>query len=111
MLGYLSANCGTCHNRRGEIGPDAPSLAFADLLKDGDTLLTRLAAHRTMWQAPGQPEGATRMVDSAAPERSAMLLRMGSRSPLSQMPPLGTVVTDDAALAAVRVWIARRPRS
>jgi mono/diheme cytochrome c family protein len=105
LLGYLGANCGTCHNSRGEIGPDAPSMAFADLMRNGDTLLTRLAAHRTMWQAPGQPDGETTMIDRAAPDHSAMLLRMRSRSPSSQMPPLGTVVRDEAAVAALRAWI------
>jgi hypothetical protein len=31
---------------------------------------------------------------------------MRSRSPSSQMPPLGTTLRDEAAVAAVRQWIA-----
>lgn len=106
LLGYFAANCGTCHNRRGEIGPDAPSLHFSDLLGDADEVLRRLARHRTMWQIPGQPEGAAVMLDRAAPERSAMLVRMRSRRPSSQMPPLGTVLRDEAAIRAIETWMA-----
>jgi hypothetical protein len=31
---------------------------------------------------------------------------MRSRSPSSQMPPLGTVLRDDAAIAVIEKWIA-----
>jgi hypothetical protein len=107
LLGYFSSNCGTCHNRFAEIGPDAPSLHFSDLLRDGDSVIGRLATHRTMWQIPGQPEEASVMLDRSAPELSAMLARMRSRRPSSQMPPLGTVVQDDEAIRAIERWIAR----
>lgn len=106
LLGYFSANCGTCHNRSGEIGPDAPSLHYADLLDDGDAVMDRLAAHPTLWQVPGQPDGASVMLDRAAPAASAMLARMRSRRASSQMPPLGTVVRDDQAIQAVERWMA-----
>jgi hypothetical protein len=35
-----------------------------------------------------------------------MLVRMRSRSPSSQMPPLGTVLRDEKAVAALSEWIA-----
>jgi mono/diheme cytochrome c family protein len=108
ILGYFSANCGTCHNRSGEIGPDAPSLHFADLLADGDTVVDRLASHRTLWQIPGRTEGAGVMLDRASPDASAMLVRMRSRRPSSQMPPLGTVVRDDEAIRAIERWMSRQ---
>jgi mono/diheme cytochrome c family protein len=107
LLGYFSSNCGTCHNRAGEIGPDAPSLHFSDLLGDGDAVIGRLATHHTMWQIPGQRDGAAVMLDPSAPELSAMLARMRSRRPSSQMPPLGTVVRDDEAIRAIERWIGR----
>lgn len=108
VIGYLAANCGTCHNRGGDIAPNAPSLHYADAMKTGDTLLARLSQYHTFWQAPGQPDGATVMVDGASPDASAMLLRMRSRSPSSQMPPLGTALRDEDAIAAVTRWIAGR---
>lgn len=57
LLGYFSSNCGTCHNRACEIGPDAPSLLFSDLLGDGDAVIGRLATHHTMWQIPVRTRG------------------------------------------------------
>ncbi|MGB2714676.1 MAG: hypothetical protein WBC51_10885 [Vicinamibacterales bacterium] len=105
LLGYFSANCGTCHNRAGEIGPDAPSLHYADLVGDGDGVISRLASHRTLWQVPGQPDGASVMLDRAAPAASAMVARMRSRRPSSQMPPIGTVVRDEKAVLAIEKWM------
>lgn len=112
LLGYFMANCGTCHNRTGEIGPDAPSLHYSDLaVEDGDDVMRRLAQHHTMWQVPEQRDGASVMLDRTAPERSAMLARMRSRRPSSQMPPLGTVVRDEEAIAAIEKWIGGRQES
>ena len=108
ILGYFAANCGTCHNRSGEIGPDAPSLHFSDLLDSGDAVVDRLAAHRTMWQVPGRPEGASVMLDRNSPDMSAMLARMRSRRPSSQMPPLGTVLRDEDAIRAIEAWMSAR---
>jgi hypothetical protein len=34
-----------------------------------------------------------------------MLARMRSRRPSSQMPPLGTVMRDDEAIAAISKWM------
>lgn len=110
VVGYLAANCGTCHNRGGEIAPSAPSLHYGDAMTSGDTLLERLGAYHTLWQAPGQADGTTLMANPASPSLSAMLLRMRSRNPSSQMPPLGTAVQDDVAIDAVARWIERGRR-
>jgi mono/diheme cytochrome c family protein len=104
LLGYFAANCGTCHNRSGEIGPDAPSLHHADVTGDGEAVIGRLAQHHTMWQVPGQPDGASVMLDRHSPALSAMLVRMKSRRPSSQMPPLGTVLRDEEAIRALERW-------
>jgi len=110
LLGYFAANCGTCHNARGEIATLGPSLEFGDLLRDGDTIAARLVGHATSWQVPGVPEGQSVLVDPRTPEQSAMLVRMRSRRPSSQMPPLGTIVRDEAAVAALTRWIAERSK-
>lgn len=106
VLGYFAANCGACHNRSGEIGPSGPSLKHSDLLGDGDGVAAGLAGHATHWQVPGQPEGASVMIDPASPQTSAMLVRMRSRRPSSQMPPLGSVLRDDKAIDVISRWIA-----
>ena len=109
VLGYFASNCGTCHNRSGEIAFNGPSLKHSDI-GDGDEVAARLLAYATTWQVPGQPQGASRMLNAMAPEASAMLARMRSRRPSSQMPPLGTNLRDDKAIAAVEAWMATDAR-
>ncbi len=112
VLGYFAANCCTCHNGSGEIAYAGPSLKHSDIA-DGDAVARALLGQATAWQVPGQPDGASRMLNAGAPDASAMLARMRSRRPSSQMPPLGTVLRYEQAIAAVTKWIAgdlaRRP--
>jgi hypothetical protein len=105
VLGYLAANCGTCHNGRGEIAALAPVIGLSELLADGDAVARRFAGAKTRWQVPGVAEDESVAIDPGSPDRSAMLVRMRSRRPSSQMPPLGTVVRDQAAVDAVAGWI------
>ena len=107
IVGYFAGNCGHCHNGNGEISYDGPSLKHSDVL-DGDAVAAALLAKATTWQVPGQPEGASRMLWREHPEASAMLVRMKSRRPSSQMPPLGTNLRDEAAVDALAKWIAAR---
>ena len=108
-LGYLSANCGACHNDRGPLArlglsllhqvggePDAPERAVASAIG---------AAGR--FKVPAAPADSSRIVAPGQPQHSALLHRMKSRRPSSQMPPLGTVIADDDAIDLVRRWIER----
>ena len=45
------------------------------------------------------------LVNTHAPDTSAVLARMRSRRPSSQMPPLGTVIADREAIEAIGAWI------
>ena len=56
--------------------------------------------------APGQSPDAVLRVEPGHPERSALLQRLSSRYPALQMPPLGTVLVDDDAVALLKEWIA-----
>jgi mono/diheme cytochrome c family protein len=103
-LGYLLANCGSCHGRAGEIANVEPFFTERDLLADGDAVARGLAGRITAWAAPAR-EAHTMLVDPGDPDASALLLRMRSRRPSSQMPPLGTVVRDQAAVDAIAEWI------
>ena len=105
-LGYLVGNCAHCHNGRGEIAALAPVLRYEDLMKDGDAVARSLVGTATQWQLPGVAEGKTVAVQPGAPELSAVIARIRSRSPSSQMPPLGTVVRDQEAVDAITRWIA-----
>lgn len=103
-LGYLLANCGSCHARPGLIAGVEPFFREEDLLRDGDAVARALVGRLTAWAAP-QREGHTMLVDPVGPEASALVFRMRSRRPSSQMPPLGTVVRDQAAVDAIAEWI------
>lgn len=105
-LGYLSANCGSCHRRDGELG--SLGLDLRQRVSEGAGAPPReelLAAGHARWRIPGAAEGETRWFRPGSPELSSVLRRMTSRSPISQMPPLGTVLVDEEAAALVRRWI------
>lgn len=108
VLGYLWANCGSCHDGSGEIAALGPVLKIRDLLQDGDAVAATMMRQATKWQVPGVAEGRSVVVDPANPEQSALLVRMSTRRPSSQMPPLGTVRRDEAAIDAVRTWMRER---
>jgi mono/diheme cytochrome c family protein len=103
-LGYLLANCGGCHNGRGEIAALGPTLRIEELVQDGDAVAAAMVNQRTRWQIPGRTEGSV-LIAPHAPEQSALLTRLRSRSPSSQMPPLGTVVRDTAAVQYLTEWV------
>jgi cytochrome c553 len=107
VLGYLASNCGACHNGNGEIAAVAPVLRYQELLTNADAVAHSLLDQPTRWQLRGRTEG-TVLVKPGAPDESALLARMRSRSPSSQMPPLGTTLKDQAAIDAVRAWISQR---
>jgi hypothetical protein len=81
-----------------------PSLAYADVAA-GDAAAQALLGRPTRFQVAGVAQGESVVVDPSAPARSALLARMRSRRPSSQMPPLGTVLSDAQAIAAVAQWI------
>lgn len=80
-----------------------------DLIGDADAIARSLAGHPSRWQVPGAAEGASVLLQPGGPELSAILVRMRSRRPSSQMPPIGTVVRDQAAIDAIASWIAADP--
>lgn len=106
-MGYLSGNCGGCHNRTGslsrlglvllhDVGAD-PSSAEPALATALDAS-GRYAIPEVGWEL-------SRLLAPGDPSRSAIAHRMGSRRPSSQMPPLGTVIADEEALALITRWI------
>jgi hypothetical protein len=106
-LGYLSSNCGTCHNGGGSLA----RLGFNLLHDAGGAADAPEPARATAVDAPtrfpvsGVSDDSVRVVAPGSPGRSALFQRMKSRRPSSQMPPLGTVLPDSQALGLVRAWI------
>ena len=105
LLGYLAGNCGACHNQQSDLAPLGLHWKHGDMAAHGAEALTGLAAHRTKWQVPGVRDGESLVIDLEQPEQSAMLRRMRSRSPASQMPPMGTAAQDREAIALLTRWL------
>ena len=101
-LGYLAANCGACHNSKGPLSRLGLVLAH----EPGEAMRRSTIDVAGHYVVPGIDPERSRRIAPGAPERSAIAHRMQSRRPMSQMPPLGTVVADAEALALVRAWIA-----
>lgn len=104
--GYLSANCGGCHNGTGPLARLGFDLLHRVAVEPGFEPAHGAVEAPTRYVVPGVPPDSARVVAAGAPERSALLHRMSSRRPSSQMPPLGTVLRDSVAVALVRQWIA-----
>jgi mono/diheme cytochrome c family protein len=108
-IGYLSANCGGCHNARGPLARLGFSLlhdAAGDSSAPEPAVVTAVASHGR-FVVPGVAPDSSYLVAPGAPDRSAVVYRMKSRRPSSQMPPLGTTIRDEEAIELVRRWIER----
>jgi hypothetical protein len=108
-LGYLAGNCGGCHNQEGPLGPLGFVLAQDVSADSADVATQRVLASALgvpgRYLVPGTSPGDSRRVAPGAPEHSALLFRMRSRRPSSQMPPLGSVLPDEEALRLIEAWI------
>jgi hypothetical protein len=107
-LGYLHGNCGHCHADPASTAAAVPvGIVLAqDVLDPAATT----KAMRSLLGAPSRfvPSGRTTVVPIVAPgdsSHSVLPLRMRSRNPQVQMPPLGTAIADSAGLALIERWI------
>ena len=114
-LGYLSTNCGSCHNRESSIASLGLILKHTVTERAGATAppaaectaaLMTTVGKRGHWVVPEAQE-ASRVINPGHPESSALVRRVKSRRPSSQMPPLGTVVVDMKALDLLTTWVQR----
>lgn len=103
-LGYLHANCGTCH--RGESALSSLGMLLASSVRTAEP---QAAIATTVDQASRLAPERMRIA-SGAPERSVVVERMRSRSAAMQMPPLGTQVVDEEGARLVAAWIAELPQ-
>jgi len=105
-LGYLHGNCSYCHTLSGELASLRFSLQypFASAFEHPPAVATTIGQISkyvpAAWDAPGE------RVRPGAPDRSVLAFRMASRNPVSQMPPLGTRIVDEQAVALINKWIA-----
>lgn len=104
-LGYLHGNCSYCHTLGGELASLKFSLQypFAETFDHPPAVATTVGMISKYvpptWDAPGA------RVEAGHPDRSVLAFRMASRNPASQMPPVGTRLVDEKAVALIRKWI------
>jgi hypothetical protein len=119
-LGYLHGNCAHCHNRHtGDAGSDAGAAVPVDLSLAQDVtagaagarqVLRSAIGARSRFRAAGTHADAS-LIEPGRPDESVLALRMRSRNPNVQMPPLGTRIPDAKSLALIERWIAHELQS
>jgi hypothetical protein len=119
-LGYLSANCGHCHNRESSIASLGlilkHSLPGSGIREPGSNTgsnactaaLSTTVGQRGHWVVPEAQE-ESRIINPGKPESSALIRRVKSRRPLSQMPPVGSVLVDRTAVDLLTSWVRSNP--
>jgi hypothetical protein len=106
-LGYLSANCGGCHN-----ATDPLSSVGMYLKRSVDTTpgaaeveMQSVIGRTSKYQIPDLGPDQSYRIYPGDPSRSAIVYRMSTRDPYRQMPPLGTKIVDKEAVALITRWI------
>jgi len=102
-LGYLHGNCASCHNARGPLADLGFSLEQRLGESGASAAVLRTAVRRPSVFRPGG-DLAVRLVPGD-PAASLLVLRAGSRDPYLQMPPLGTHVVDEEAIALLSAFV------
>lgn len=103
-LGYLYGNCAYCHSARGELASLKLSFDYPVARPEREAPAVRTTVEQVSTFKPASWPAAER-VCVANPDESVLVARMASRNPVLQMPPVGTRVVDDAAVALIRKWI------
>lgn len=104
-LGYLSTNCGSCHNRDSSIASLGLDLKHPAAARSECTAaITTTVGQRGHWVVPGA-EVESRVINPGHAESSALVRRLKSRRPISQMPPIGTVIADRQAVDLITSWV------
>jgi hypothetical protein len=106
-LGYLHANCSHCH---GDAEDNSAAVPVGAMLAQSVSAGAHgvLDVLRSLIRAPSRyrgAAGATQIVVPGDAHASVLTVRMRSRDPRVQMPPLGTAVPDEKALALIERWI------
>jgi len=107
VLGYLSSNCGSCHNARGPLAVLGMALEYEEEsptkpIPSGRATTVGVSSH---WTIPGLTAGLSKRVAPGSPDASAIVYRMSSTHASTRMPPVGSSIVDREAVALIRAWI------
>lgn len=105
-LGWLHANCGSCHVEGGSLS----GLGFAlDQRVAGHmsprNVLENLIDEPSRFRPRSYPKGRSVRIAPRRPDASVLLARIASREPAEQMPPLGTRLVDREAQQLLEAWV------
>lgn len=106
-LGYLHGNCGHCHGSSesdASVPVDALLAQRTDESAGAATVLRSLIGVASRFRAPGT-QHVTQLIAPGDAAASVLPMRMRSRDPRTQMPPLGTSTPDTEAMALIERWI------
>jgi len=109
-LGYLHGNCGHCHNDGGSPAP--VGLVLAEGAADARSSRQRVLAStlETVGRfRPADQRADARLIAPGVADASVLVLRMRTRNPMRQMPPVGTQLADAEGLALIERWINHLP--
>jgi hypothetical protein len=102
-LGYLHGNCGGCHNAEGPLAALGLVLAHSVADPAASAVLASTVGRASRFRASGS--SAELRIAPGDAGASVLSLRMRSRDPLLQMPPIGSLAVDHAAVALIESWI------
>jgi len=104
-LGYLHGNCGNCHNSEGPLAVLEMTLAQrVGSPTSASTVLDSIVGVESQFHPRGAPDGAARIA-AGHEATSVIAMRMATRDPVQQMPPLGTTAIDVEAMRLIGRWI------
>jgi len=106
-LGYLSANCGGCHNSKDPLSTLGMYLKRSiDISPEAAKLeLETVIGHKSKYRISELDVDQSYRVLPGDPSKSVIVYRMASRDPYRQMPPLGTKIIDQEAVDLITKWI------
>lgn len=109
-LGYLHGNCGHCHSAPGDSAAAVPvgivlAQSVADAKAGAESVRRSLVDAASRFRPHGAAGASARLVVPGRSDASVLSLRMRSRDPRVQMPPLGTALADGQAVELIERWI------
>jgi hypothetical protein len=105
-LGYLHGNCSSCHNDRGALAASV-GMSLEVRLAPGHAPASGALATALDRESHFRPADrpATLRLAAGDPDGSVLLRRVSSREAALQMPPFGTRLVDEEAVALLSAWI------
>jgi hypothetical protein len=106
-LGYMSANCGGCHNSGDPLSSVGMFLKRSanEVAGAPEREMSPMFWRESKYQISGKAAGQSFRIAPGDPSRSAVIVRMNTRNPYGQMPPLGTKLVDADAVKLITRWI------